>query len=283
MNRYPLIVSLIVACVAAGWVWYCAGLMRGYTKGGWRHWFATFGETQPGVLVSLCTSEEQLEAKLAAAGLGYPFSVSFVMACKRMALWLTVFVVLVLYMVFHAPLLLIALVALPFLYAALRGPEVYCFLRTRQRKQFIERELPQLVDALILYIRAGLNLENAFREFARRSRGMWHVEWERFIVYVDHGMSFKDALLRIRARFPSPEFGKFLNVLEQSRTLGVPLTDVLTIHAGYLRALRRERAEELAKTAAVKIALPLVFFIFPALLIIFLGPAIIQLKDAFSS
>lgn len=241
--------------------------------------FSIIERMKPGRVALIATKREQLEQLFHASGLRYPWSVHSFLVLKRFGFFLLIIFLVLLFFVGGIPLARLAWIGIPLLYVVLRWPEVYCGILANERKQMVDRELPRLIDALLLYIRAGLNLEGAFREFAKRLRGVWGAEWHRFVLHLDRGVSFQDALHHLRMRFASDEFQRFLAILDQSRTLGVPLTDVLTIHAEFLRARRKQRAQELARTAAVKISLPLVFFIFPALMIVFLGPAIVQLME----
>jgi tight adherence protein C len=90
------------------------------------------------------------------------------------------------------------------------------------------------------------------------------------------GQSLEQALNSFSARFESQEINNFVLAVRQAKTLGVSVAETLKIQSDSLRTRRRQRAEEKARLASVKIALPLVLLIFPALLIIYLVPAFLQ-------
>lgn len=233
----------------------------------------------PGLLARLTTRDSELGDAVAAAGIAYPITTQALIGLKRVLLWIAHITVLLPLAAGRVEASYALFIGVPVYALAMRGPELYCKARARGSQAQAERELPGLIDALILYAQAGLNIESAFAEYAKRTRGSWGEVWKRFSSGMERGAGFHDSVVQLKKRFSGAEFHRFLNMLEQSRSLGVSLTEILSIHAEHLRAKRRQKAEELARTAAVKISIPLVFFIFPAMLIMFLGPAVIQLKN----
>ena len=140
-----------------------------------------------------------------------------------------------------------------------------------------ERGLPQLIDLVRLNVVMGHNLEGALRRSAVSLTGYWGKELRRLVGRLDAGVNFDEAFSNVVERCRLPAFTRLVMALKQSRLLGASLAGTLQVQATLLRARRKQRAEELARTAAVKIALPLVLCIFPALMIIYLAPAILQL------
>lgn len=234
----------------------------------------------PLFLAKWVTDSAKLESNLKSSGL--PLTVRDILLVKTLAIY-TIILLLGTLVVFNFPLGALIWIGLAFGYLSVRGPEIYVRLKAKERAHSASRNLPRMIDALLLYVRAGLNLEGAFRELASKFTGLWQKDLQLLVVNLDSGLEFKDALKKLADRFSSEDFRKFLAMLDQSRSLGVPITETLTIQAELLRAKRRQLAEEAARTAAVKISLPLVFFIFPAMLIVFLGPALIQILKLFNS
>lgn len=160
-------------------------------------------------------------------------------------------------------------------------PELYLRRFVALRKKRIQKMLAYVIDLLRLQVGAGFSLESAFRVLARSCRGEWGKELIRTIFLLDHGVAFDDALRQLASRIALDDLSRFVLAVRQAQALGASLTETLAIQAEMLRTRRRQRAEERARLASVKIALPLVFFIFPALLIIYLAPAVLRIVQLF--
>lgn len=158
-------------------------------------------------------------------------------------------------------------------------PEIYGWLLLQRRKRQIEKEVPYFLDLLTLTLQSGSNLEQALVATTKcydcllsknMAMGLEELAWGRPI----------EAILKdLKAEIQNDDFSHFLNSVVRAKKLGVSLNETLTIQVEILRTKRRQKAEELSRTAAVKISLPLVLFIFPALLIIYIGPGILQLLE----
>ncbi len=267
---------IIIASLSAAVLAYLAGqtVYGHFIKYGW---YALAMKVRPGRVVRKVTSQEELRTKAIAAGVHRPDLLQEALVVKQYFMVATF--VFFLLLTYSRDWFTALLMSMPLAYAALRGPEFYFQQLSKRRQVRAARDLPRLIEALLLYVRSGLNLEAAFRELAQRFSGFWKNDLNILVLNLDGGMPFKEALGKFAARFSSLEVSRFTEALEQSRVLGVPLSQSLTVHVDLMRAKRRYRAQELARTAAVKISLPLVFFIFPALLIIFLAPAILQIME----
>ncbi len=169
------------------------------------------------------------------------------------------------------------------LYSAVYWPEIYLKSLGEERRVSIENDLPFFVDSLILYLTAGLNIEEAVRNFTKYSNSALTQEFKRLILYIDHGVDFKEAFKRMCTTISSPEVKQLSEILEQSRTTGAPLTEVIRAYATRLRLHKRLRAEEYIQKISFKLSFPLILLIFPAFLILFLGPPIIYLHQFFVS
>ena len=155
-------------------------------------------------------------------------------------------------------------------------PELYVARKRVKVEREAGRELPGMIDLLRLYVSAGANVEQAVERLANRARGMWGEEFRGILRRLEFGTPFEQALGNLAERLSIPELNRLFGAIKQSRVLGVSLGATLAIQGGLIRARRHKLAEEKARKAAVKIALPLVLCIFPALLIIYLAPAVLR-------
>jgi tight adherence protein C len=148
------------------------------------------------------------------------------------------------------------------------------------RRVGMSRALPAALDMLALAADAGLGLDSAMIHVVRRWDNALTAEFKRFLVEVELGRERRVALRELGRRVRLPEIDRFTSALIQADLLGVPLARVLQEQASDVRARRRRRAEEQARTAPVKMLFPMVLLIFPALFIVILGPAVPRLMDA---
>lgn len=161
------------------------------------------------------------------------------------------------------------------------GPSLYTErLRAFRKKQAV-RGLAQVLELLRLQVGAGHNLELSLKNSARYLTGIWGEELARASFEIDRGVPFEESMSNIAQRFDSEDLNRFVLAIRQAKKLGASLSETLKIQAEALRTRRRQRAEEAARSAAVKISIPLVFFIFPALLIIYLAPAVLRIMQIF--
>jgi tight adherence protein C len=132
------------------------------------------------------------------------------------------------------------------------------------------------IDMLALTVDAGMNFENALFFTTNKFQGVLYEEFKYVETEMSYGHSLDKALRHLQQRIDSVDLKRFITAIKQAKQLGTPLADVLAIQSKLILTSRIQRAEELSRTASVKISIPLVFFIFPALLILYLVPAILQ-------
>lgn len=149
--------------------------------------------------------------------------------------------------------------------------------RSARRGRQAAKNFTVIIDLLRLYVSAGQNLDQAIRSVSRAVSGVWKVALATLVRELDLGVDLEAALGRSSARLNLPEFSRVLLALRQARQLGVPLGNALSVQATLVRNRHKQAAEAAARSASVKIALPLVLCIFPALLIIYLAPAVLRL------
>lgn len=152
------------------------------------------------------------------------------------------------------------------------------FTRVRQREIF--EAFPDAIDLMIVCVEAGLGLDMAINRAATEMR-LRSVELadELDLVAVELrvGASRERALRNFAVRTGLDEVASFVSMLLQADRFGTSLADSLRVHADSLRTRRRLRAEEAAAKIALKLLFPLIFFIFPSLLVVLMGPAMIQI------
>ena len=162
-------------------------------------------------------------------------------------------------------------------------PDAFYSRRGRERQEQIQRELPDTLDQMTMSVEAGLGFEAALARAARTGDGPLAAELNRTIREIQLGISRDQALRNLGERTDVPDLDSFVLAVVQSEKYGIGIGQVLRVQAAELREKRRERAEERALKIPVLILFPLVLCIFPAIFIVLLGPAGIQIADLFSS
>mgnify|MGYP003681876456 CR=1 FL=1 len=157
------------------------------------------------------------------------------------------------------------------------APRVWLWRRIARRQSDIERALPDALDMLVVCLDAGLGFDLALLKIAQRWRHGLALELDQVVYEIRAGKPRAEALQDLVKRTGVEDIATFVAVILQAEELGVSVAKALHIHAGQMRILRRYRAEERARQAAIKMLFPLVFMIFPALLAVILGPALPQL------
>ncbi len=149
--------------------------------------------------------------------------------------------------------------------------------RISWRKNAILRALPDGLDMLNICVGAGLGFDAALTKVGERWQTPLADEFNRVVAEIRLGKTRRQALLDMANRTEVMEVENFVATIIQADQLGVSIAKVLRAQAEQTRILRRQRAEELARQATIKLLFPLVFLIFPAILAVLLGPAIPQL------
>ncbi|HEV8229872.1 MAG TPA: type II secretion system F family protein [Candidatus Limnocylindria bacterium] len=154
--------------------------------------------------------------------------------------------------------------------------------RARGRRTEILRALPSALDLLALCADAGLGLDAAIREVTRRWDNLLTAELRRVQLELQVGRDRSVALRELARRTGLPEIRRFTSAVVQADALGLPLARALSDIAAELRTARRQRAEEAARKAPIKMLFPMVLLILPALFIVILGPAVPRLMEVFN-
>jgi tight adherence protein C len=159
------------------------------------------------------------------------------------------------------------------------GPSLVLNQRARARRRQINAALPDALDLLAVTVEAGLGLFGAIERLVSTTEGPLADEFALVMTELRVGDSSERALKRMAVRLQSPEVASFVRSLIQGEQLGLSLAHTLRNLADDTRRKRRALAEELAQKAPVKMLFPTALFIFPALFVVILGPAILELKN----
>jgi len=159
-------------------------------------------------------------------------------------------------------------------------PDVLLYNMGLKRQERILTALPDALDMLTVCVEAGLGFDSALAQVARNTRGPLAEEFARALQEMQIGLSRVQALRAVADRSTVPELRAFVSSLVQASELGVPVARVLREQTGEMRVRRRQRAEEKAQKVPVKIMFPVVTCLFPALLVVIIGPGVISIAHA---
>jgi len=154
-------------------------------------------------------------------------------------------------------------------------PEFWLGRRVKKRQKLILLMIPDALDLLTISVRAGLGFDAALGRVVDKLQGPLTDEFRRALAEVRVGKARRDALRDIVPRTEVIPLTNFIGAIIQAEQLGVSISKVLQVQSEQLRIERRQRAEEQAAKAPIKMLFPLVGCIFPSLFIVILGPAII--------
>lgn len=160
------------------------------------------------------------------------------------------------------------------------GPMVWLSGSVARRAKRMDRELPDTLDLIVVSLEAGLGFEAALLRITERGEGVLAEELRRVLAEVNVGLGRRTALQAFAARTGLPAIANLVSAIVQAEQTGMSIAQVLRGQSDHLRIVRRQHAEEAAMKAPLKMLFPLVFFIFPSLFVVILGPAILQLLKA---
>ena len=160
-------------------------------------------------------------------------------------------------------------------------PRSWLARKVGERKLQIFMDLPDILDLLAISVEAGVGFEGALDIVCTHFESPLAFEFSRTLKEMELGLPRREALQNLKRRTEVPELSNFVLALIQADALGMPIGRVLHTQAGEMRLKRRQWAREKAGKLPVKILFPLVLFIFPAVLIVVLGPAGATIGKAF--
>ncbi len=160
-----------------------------------------------------------------------------------------------------------------------RAPDIWLANGIRKRKMEIQLILPDMIDLITISVEAGLGLYAAIQRVSSRFANPLSDEFLRSIQEARLGRTNAETLRDLSRRVDIEDVSMLISALVQAELLGVPIANVLRVQSERLRDKRRQRAREQAQKAPLKMLFPLVFFIFPALFVVILGPAALRVMD----
>ncbi len=156
-------------------------------------------------------------------------------------------------------------------------PDGVLLLRIRSRRERIRGELPDALDLLAVSVEAGLGLDGAITKLTEHMEGALVDEFALTLGEMRIGEGRQDALKKMAERVPAPEVSAFVRSVIQADQLGISLGRILRVQAADSRLRRQAAAEEKAMKAPIKMLFPTVIFIFPAMFLVILGPALLNI------
>jgi tight adherence protein C len=161
------------------------------------------------------------------------------------------------------------------------GPDSVLNRRVEERQTVMQRKLPDILDLLTISVEAGLGFEQAVDRTVSSVPGPLSDEFARMLGELRAGSSRADAMRAMEQRTNVPEIRSFVLAILQADAFGVSIGRVLRAQADEMRIKRRQLAQEKAQKAPVKMLIPMVFCIFPALFVVVIGPAMINISRSF--
>jgi tight adherence protein C len=163
-------------------------------------------------------------------------------------------------------------------------PFLYLKKKVRARQDELQRSLPDALDLMVVCVEAGLGLNQALvRVGEEMDRVSTTLAEELTLVSLEirAGTPREEALANLGKRTGVSDIRAFTSMLIQTDRFGTSIADALRVHADELRTKRRQRAEEEAAKLTVKMLIPIVMFIFPAIFLVILGPAVFHVSEFF--
>lgn len=160
------------------------------------------------------------------------------------------------------------------------APEVLVSTRIRSRREAVKSDLPDTLDLLAVSVEAGLGFDGAIAKVTEHMDGALAEELALVLGEMRVGESRSEALKKLAERVPAPEVAAFVRSIIQADQLGISLGRILRVQAADSRLRRQAAAEERAMKAPIKMLFPTVLFIFPAMFLVVLGPAVLSIEKA---
>lgn len=162
-------------------------------------------------------------------------------------------------------------------------PQLWIQSKIDRRQKGIRKALPDALDLLTICVEAGLGFDAAMSKVGEKWDNDLSLSFARAIREIQLGKLRREALRDMANRIGLPEMTSFVAAVIQSESLGVSMARVLRIQADQMRLKRRQRAEEEAQKAPIKMLLPMGLFIFPSIMIVLLTPALMRITSTFGN
>jgi tight adherence protein C len=157
------------------------------------------------------------------------------------------------------------------------------WLRTKinRRKKEIIKALPDAMDLLTITVEAGMGFDGALQKVAEKWENELSKAFAKVVQEMRLGVIRREALRNMSYNMDVPDVTSFVAAIIQADQLGVSIAKILRVQSEQMRTKRRQRAEEQANKAPIKMLFPMVFLIFPALFVVLLGPALLIIMETF--
>ena len=159
-------------------------------------------------------------------------------------------------------------------------PALWLGSKISKRQQGVVRALPDALDLLTICVEAGLGFDSAMGKIYEKWDNDLALSFGRVLREIQLGKGRRDALKDMARRLDVPDVTTFIAAVTQADSLGVSMSQILRVQSDQMRVKRRQRAQEKAQAAPIKMMIPLTFLIFPCIWIVLLGPAAIKLLDS---
>ncbi|HLF28812.1 MAG TPA: type II secretion system F family protein [Anaerolineae bacterium] len=155
-------------------------------------------------------------------------------------------------------------------------PALWLGSKIRSRQNNIVKSLPDALDLLTVCVDAGLAFDQAIKKVTEKWNNELSHAFARLLQEIQLGRLRREAMRDMANRMEVTDVTSFVAAIIQAETLGVSISKILRIQSDQMRMRRRQRAEEKAHQASIKMLIPMVFLIFPSIWVVLLGPAILQ-------
>lgn len=188
--------------------------------------------------------------------------------------FLFLFILLVIFFTIPLIVKVMLIVLIPLSYFL---PDIYLQSKISARQDEIRRSLPNALDLLTISVEAGMGFDIALAKVAGSIRGPLGEEFSRMLKEMQIGFSRKDAFRNLSKRTDVQDLNSFIVAMIQADVFGISIGKVLRVQASEMRTRRRQKAEESGIKAPVKLVFPLILCLFPSLMTVILGPALIRI------
>ena len=161
------------------------------------------------------------------------------------------------------------------------APELWLKDEARKRQKAIRKVLADTIDVLSISVEAGLGFDSAISRICQKTQNPLTLEFEKYLTEIRLGKGRREALRQIQIRTGVDDLNTFIGAVIQADQLGVSIAKILRVQSEQLRTKRRQRAEQLAQQAPLKMLFPMILFIFPSVFVVILGPSIPTIMSGF--
>lgn len=156
---------------------------------------------------------------------------------------------------------------------------LYLKMKISGRQQEISKTLPDVLDLLTVSVEAGLGFDMAIQKVVSKTKGPLAEEFEKTLQEIKMGKQRRDALKDLGIRTGVENLNTLISAIIQVDQLGVSIGNVLRTQSKQMRLLQKQKIEEKAMKAPIKMLIPMILFIFPTIFLVLLGPAVLQMME----